>query len=126
MNNNQDDNAHQTIAINRQVLNRQVMVDLIGDDQEMMRKFEIQFLQQAKISIAKIAELFKKNELKPIKEEVHFLKTSARAVGAEQSADLLQSLEEVALKQDKAQCKEHIILINRAVKQVYGVITNEK
>jgi len=46
-----------------QVLNRQVMIDLIGDDQEMMRKFEIQFLQQAKISIAKIAELFKQNDL---------------------------------------------------------------
>ncbi len=109
-----------------QILNRQVMIDLIGDDQEMMRKFEIQFLQQAKISIAKIAELFKQNDLKPIKEEAHFLKTSARAVGAEQTAELLQSLENIALQKDNEACKEHIILINRAVKQVYGVLTNEQ
>jgi HPt (histidine-containing phosphotransfer) domain-containing protein len=119
MNNSNDNNQ-------RQILNRQVMINLIGDDQAMMRKFEIQFLQQAKVSIAKIAELFKNNELKPIKEEAHFLKTSARAIGAEQTADLLQSLEEAALKEDKTLCKEHIILINRAVKEVYGVITNEK
>jgi len=119
MNNRNDDKQ-------RQILNRQVMIDLIGDDQAMMRKFEIQFLQQAKVSIAKIAELFKKNELKPIKEEAHFLKTSARAIGAEQVADLLQSLEESVLKEDNKLCKKYIILINRAVKQVYGVITNEK
>ncbi len=110
----------------RQILNHNAMLNLIGEDQVLSRKFEIQFLQQAKQSIAKIASSFTKSEFNQIKEEAHFLKTSACAIGAEQTADLLESLEEIALNKDNMQCKEHIILINRAVKQVYGVITNEK
>lgn len=111
----------------RQILNRQVMVDLIGDDAEMMRKFEIQFLQQAKASLEKITVLFNKNKIAEIKEEAHFLKTSAKAVGAEQTADLLEALELIDLDKDKdkKQCKERIILINRSLKQVYGAIINE-
>lgn len=105
------------------------MVDLIGDDAEMMRKFEIQFLQQAKASLEKITVLFNKNKIAEIKEEAHFLKTSAKAVGAEQTADLLEALELIDLDKDKdkdkKQCKERIILINRSLKQVYGAIINE-
>jgi len=101
------------------------MIDLIGDDMEMMRKFEIQFLQQAKVSVGKIAAFYNDNKLIEIKEEAHYLKTSAKAVGAEQTADLLEALEQIALDNDKAQCKESIILINRSLKQVYGAVTNE-
>ena len=108
-----------------QILNRNVMRDLIGDDVELTRKFEIEFLHQAKLSLKKIVQFYNGDNLLPIKDEAHFLKTSARAVGAEKTAELLECLERIALDSDKEQCKAKILLLSKAIKQVYGEITNE-
>ena len=109
-----------------QVLNRDVMKNLIGeDDLALIRKFEIEFLQQAQVSMAKIVKTYGANNLAAIKEEAHFLKTSAKAVGAEQVASLLESLEKVSLKKEKENCKQHIVLITQALKAVYGAVKNE-
>lgn len=109
----------------RQILNKNIIKDLIGDDAELIRKFEIEFLQQAKESIGKIVAMFNQNDFAAIKEEAHYIKTSAKAIGAEQTADLLQTLEDNALNNDKATCKQQIILINQSLKLVYGAIMNE-
>ena len=116
-------NHHQ--ANSRKVLNKDVMKNLIGDDKAMIRKFEIEFLQQAKASLAKIAQLYSSGQLIEIKEEAHFLKTSAKAVGAEQVAYLLGSLEGSALTQSSGECKQAIVSINDALKNVYGAVKNE-
>ncbi|MGJ8693656.1 MAG: Hpt domain-containing protein [Thalassotalea sp.] len=108
-----------------EILNKNVMVDLIGNEPETIRKFEVEFIKQAHASMKSIIAQYKQDDFNQIKETAHFLKTSARAVGAEQTGDLLESLEKIALMKDKAQCKEHIILINNAIKQVYEVIINE-
>jgi HPt (histidine-containing phosphotransfer) domain-containing protein len=110
---------------NFQILNKNVMYDLVGDDEALIRKFEIEFLHQAKASIEKLSKAYKASNFNEIKEEAHFLKTSAKAVGAEQSADYLQQLEDESLNGNKEKCKTFIILINNAVKDVYGVIKNE-
>lgn len=110
----------------RQILNKNIIKDLIGDDAELIRKFEIEFLQQAKESIGKIVAMFNQNDFAAIKEEAHYIKTSAKAIGAEQTADLLQTLEDNALNNDKATCKQQIILINQSLKLVYGAIMNEQ
>ena len=78
------------------VLNRNVMIALIGDDQPQIRQFEIDFLKQAQVSIKKITGYYQNDEFEQIKEEAHFLKTSAKAVGAEQSAMHLEALEKEA------------------------------
>lgn len=109
----------------KQILNKNVIKNLIGDDAELIRKFEIEFLQQAKQSIGKIVAMFNKNDFSAIKEEAHYIKTSAKAIGAEQTADLLQALEDNALNNDKGTCKQQIILINQSLKLVYGAIMNE-
>ncbi|MBA6252140.1 MULTISPECIES: Hpt domain-containing protein [unclassified Colwellia] len=109
----------------RQILNRNVMRDLIGDDVALARKFEIEFLKQAKGSINKIALSYNSHNFTAIKEEAHYLKTSAKAVGAEQTAALLEALESMALDKNIAECKQKIVSINAALKQVYGAIVNE-
>jgi len=110
---------------NLQILNTKVMFDLIGDDKALIRKFKIEFLQQAKKSIKEISAAYSENAFEQIKKETHFLKTSAKAIGAEVTADYLQQLEDKSLLEDKEQCKQLIILLNHSVKQVYGEIKNE-
>jgi HPt (histidine-containing phosphotransfer) domain-containing protein len=107
------------------IFNSNTMFDLVGDDPELIKKFQIEFLQQAKQSIAKLSDGYSKTDFKVLREEAHFLKTSARAIGAEQTADYLQQLEDISELNDKNKCKELIILINNSIKQVYGVIKNE-
>jgi HPt (histidine-containing phosphotransfer) domain-containing protein len=110
---------------NLKILNRNVMFELIGDDEALMKKFEIEFLQQAKKSIAQLSSAYTAANFTEIKEAAHFLKTSAKAVGAEITADYLQQLEDESLNNNKEQCKALIISINSSVKSVYGVIKDE-
>jgi len=110
--------------VNLAVLNRSVMRELIGDDDALAKQFETEFLKQAKLSLNKIVGFFNKDEFKEIKEEAHFLKTSAKAIGAELTADLLQQLEQASLDANKANCKIIIVKVSDSVKQVYGEITN--
>ena len=110
---------------NLKILNREGMKALIGDDMEMIKKFEVEFLQQAKVSISKFADAYKQDAYEELKEEAHFLKTLAKAIGAEVLAEHLEQLEHTALDNDKQQCKQQIIAINNSVKQVYGAVVNE-
>jgi HPt (histidine-containing phosphotransfer) domain-containing protein len=116
--------------IQGQILNRNVMRDLIGDDKALTKQFHIEFLKQAKVSLNKIAVFFNSNNFTSIKEEAHFLKTSAKAIGAEKTAYLLEGLEMMALaidkekEKDQDKCKQQIIDINTTLKQVYGEVVN--
>lgn len=112
--------------INKPLLNNDVLTDLIGDDDlELIRKFKVDFLKQAQLSMKKIVTAFKASQFPAIKEEAHFLKTSAKAIGAEQTGALLEALEQCALSNDAEQCKHYIVQINHSVKAVYEVISNE-
>ncbi len=108
----------------KQVLNREVIINLIGDDKVAARKFELEFLKQAKMSIADITSYFNQQRYQKISEVAHYLKTSAKAVGAEITAEHLQQLEVCAINQDLMQCKQQIIELHQAVKQVYAEVTN--
>lgn len=109
------------------VLNTQTLTGLIGeDDPALIRKFQVDFLKQAKESMAKIVALFKNNQLSQIKEEAHFLKTSAKAIGAEQVGFLLEAMEKIALEGNSDKCRQQIVQINDGVKKVYEAIINEK
>jgi len=100
------------------------MRQLIGDDIQLIKQFEIDFLKQAKQSLGKIVKLFNEGNIKPIQEEAHFLKTSAKAIGAEQTADLLQELEMLSLEQNIAGCGKLIQSVSQSVKLVHGEIVN--
>jgi len=109
-----------------QILNRNVMIELIGNEPDMIRQFEIDFLKQAKVSLRNIVAMYNASRISEIKEEAHFLKTSAKAVGAEQTSYLLQALEQSGLDQDKAKCKDLILQVKEALQSVHGVIVNDK
>ena len=109
-----------------QVLNKHTLVSLIGDDTAMIKKFETDFIKQAKTSLKEISQLYNAGELKPIKEVAHFLKTSAKAVGAEVTADYLQQLENSALALEKNKCRLLIIEISNSVKAVYKEMVYER
>ncbi|MBQ4860115.1 Hpt domain-containing protein [Pseudoalteromonas sp. MMG013] len=106
-----------------QTINQQVMMDLIGNDRNEIIRFQQQFLLQAKQSLQHIATFYRTEQLAKIKEEAHFLKTSAKAVGAEICAHHLQTLEDSSQEQDKATCKLHIQSLSEELKRVYHYIT---
>lgn len=109
------------------VLNTRTLTGLIGDDDpELIRTFQIDFLKQAKESMAKIVNNYRSDQLIEIKEEAHFLKTSAKAIGAEQVAASLEDMEIIALKNDSEKCREKIVQLNNLIKKVYEEILNEK
>ncbi|AQS39704.1 Hpt domain-containing protein [Shewanella psychrophila] len=110
----------------RHILNRNIMIDLIGDEPDLIKQFEIDFLNQAKISLQNIADMYNTSRLHEIKEEAHFLKTSAKAVGAEQISHLLQALEVSGSEHNKPECRELILKTKVALQQIYGVISNDK
>lgn len=103
----------------KQVLNRQVIKNLIGNEPEMIKQFETDFIGQAKQTLQIIKLQFNSGQLFDVKEQAHFLKTSAKAVGAEQTAALLQELEECALDERKGECKQLIVNIFHSVQEVY-------
>ena len=41
----------------RHILNRNIMIDLIGDEPDLIKQFEIDFLNQAKVSLQKMADM---------------------------------------------------------------------
>ena len=100
-------------------LNKQTLVDLIGNEPEELYQFRLRFLQQAKESLKKLVQLYNADSYNEIKEEAHFLKTSAKAIGAEKTAQFLQQLEHEALNGHKINCKLLIKNINSEIKLVY-------
>jgi len=99
-----------------QTLNCQVMLDLIGDDQNKIKQFQIDFLSQANIYYKKLVACFNQSQFSQIKEHAHFLKTSANAIGAEKTGYFLASIEEYALKQDKPALKQLILKLRAELK----------
>ncbi|MCF6434249.1 MULTISPECIES: Hpt domain-containing protein [unclassified Pseudoalteromonas] len=110
---------------NLQVLNEQVMLELLGDDTTEINSFRQQFLQQAKSSLQKIAALYREQQFKQIKDEAHYLKTSAKAIGAERCAYYLQQIEDASLALDKVQCKQHIQTLSEEIKGVFRACSSQ-
>ncbi|ATC93739.1 Hpt domain-containing protein [Pseudoalteromonas tunicata] len=100
-------------------LNPQTLKDLIGNEPNEIIQFRIRFLQQAQDNLKALVTQFNHDQFDEIKENAHFLKTSAKAIGAEVTADLLQQLEICALNQQKKRCKFLIKSITDEIKLVY-------
>ena len=103
----------------KQVLNRQIIQDLIGDDPDLIKQFEMDFMFQAKERLKKIKDQFNQGQIKAIKEDAHFLKTSAQAIGAEQAAACLEQLEKSAWENKATECKQLIISTFHSIEEVY-------
>ncbi len=101
-----------------ELLNHQTLVMLVGDDKATIEKFQKDFISQARQSLQKISGLYNAKHLPEIKEEAHFLKTSAKAIGAEKAAELLQQLEHAGLSNDAVRAKLLIMTLSIVIKQL--------
>lgn len=104
------------------VLNREIMKELVGDDMEYIQKCELDFIKQAQTIYNEIVAAFKQSDYPLIKDRAHFLKTSSKAIGAEQLSHLLQELEHRSLDTDTASCKSLIVHTGKSIKAVYEEI----
>lgn len=104
------------------VLNRDIMKELIGDDMEYIKKCELDFIKQAQGTYNEIVGAFKQGDFRLIKDKAHFLKTSSKAIGAEQLSHLLQELEHRSLGADASGCKTLIVHTGKSIKTVYEEI----
>ncbi|CAH9050451.1 hypothetical protein PSECIP111951_00195 [Pseudoalteromonas holothuriae] len=111
-------------------LNEDVMLELLGDDRDEINSFRQQFLVQAKNSLQKIAGYYRQNQIKAIKDEAHYLKTSAKAIGAERCAYYLQQLEDTTQTHAtenirKQQCRAYIESLSNEIKSVFHACNNK-
>jgi HPt (histidine-containing phosphotransfer) domain-containing protein len=104
------------------LLNPSTLEDLIGNDKELISQFQIDFIKQAKVSLEKIYSHFNHENYQEIKEEAHYLKTSAKAVGAEITGEQLQRLEQYSQSGENKECRGTIIDLGKSIKAVYEVI----
>ncbi|WP_028773200.1 Hpt domain-containing protein [Shewanella waksmanii] len=104
------------------ILDRNILISLIGDDPQEIADFQHQFIAQAQQSLKKLAMDFNQADFNGVKQEAHFLKTSAKAIGALQVSDILQSIEHAAIAHDKATTKSLILSLKHALQSLIGAI----
>ncbi|CCQ11004.1 hypothetical protein PALB_18780 [Pseudoalteromonas luteoviolacea B = ATCC 29581] len=92
-----------------QLLNDNVMRDLLGDDEECILDFKRQFLAQAENCLSEMQTFLAQGNFSKLKDRAHFLKTSARAIGAELSASALEVIEQQAQENNTMLCKAALI-----------------
>jgi HPt (histidine-containing phosphotransfer) domain-containing protein len=107
---------------NPSILNPNVMQDLLGDEPELIAQFEKDFVEQARISLKALATHYNDREFEELKQGAHFLKTSAKAIGAEDVAEKLQQIEFAAISQDLNKIKQLIIQLKFSLQTLIKVI----
>ncbi len=110
----------------RQLINDKVMQALLGDDDESILEFKQQFLVQSAQCLMQMKDLLISEDLIELGFTAHFLKTSAQAIGAEQSAHLLAEIEQAAKHHKLAFCTAHLSKLERLHHQLYTVIYSER
>ncbi|MER2491998.1 Hpt domain-containing protein [Catenovulum sediminis] len=96
----------------------EVLVSLIGDDQPLIEEYKKEFVKQCVPTLRGIAAAFNKNENTEVKDQAHYLKTSAKAIGAMRCAARLQKIEDCALSDDRVSLKQHITLLQNDIRDV--------
>ncbi|MCF2907858.1 Hpt domain-containing protein [Pseudoalteromonas sp. DL2-H2.2] len=105
-------------------LNQQTLVDLIGEDMPTIARFQRDFVTQAESSCKLFLSAYSSAAYPELKEHAHFLKTSARAIGAERCSEYLAQLEEAALSADRPHCRRLLISIAQEVKALNALINH--
>ncbi|MFC3032754.1 Hpt domain-containing protein [Pseudoalteromonas fenneropenaei] len=106
-------------------INPAVIIELIGDDPKEIKEFQLNFLYQAKGCIQKMIQYYKTQDFAQLKGEAHYLKTSAKAIGAELCGHYLQQLEVLAAKEDLEQCKLQLARIAKELEAVKQGIVHD-
>ncbi|ALO44036.1 Hpt domain-containing protein [Pseudoalteromonas phenolica] len=113
-------------SVQLKTLNKATIIELIGDEPVKIRKFQFEFLGQSATLLKDIVTSFNKNDFSNIKEQAHYLKTSARAVGAERCAYFLESIELQSLSKNKSAIKQLLIKLNHELKAIQMELKNDE
>ncbi|TMP38030.1 Hpt domain-containing protein [Pseudoalteromonas rubra] len=105
-------------------LNAQTLVDLIGEDMDTIARFQRDFVTQAESSCKLFLSAYSNAAYTELKEHAHFLKTSARAIGAERCSEYLAELEDAALSGDRRDCRSVLINIAQEIKALNALINH--
>lgn len=100
------------------------MTELIGDEPELIAQFQADFINQAQLSLKELATHYNHREFDALKQSAHFLKTSAKAIGAEEVTEILQQLELAAISKDINLTKQLIIQLKSSLQSLVKVINS--
>lgn len=91
------------------ILSHNVLIDFIGNDKNSINEFYIEFMQQADTSMKFLTMHFNARNFEKISEEAHFLKTSAMAIGAQRTGQILHILEDKAREKSTKECYRELV-----------------
>jgi CheY-like chemotaxis protein/HPt (histidine-containing phosphotransfer) domain-containing protein len=93
------------------ILSHNVLIDFIGNDKNSINEFYIEFMQQADTSMKFLTMHFNARNFEKISEEAHFLKTSAMAIGAQRTGQILHILEDKAREKSTKECYRELVAL---------------
>lgn len=93
------------------ILSHNVLIDFIGNDKNSINEFYIEFMQQADTSMKFLTMHFNARNFEKISEEAHFLKTSAMAIGAQRTGQILHMLEDKAREKNTKECYQELVAL---------------
>ncbi len=105
----------------KNIFNRQPLIDLIGDNESLIAEYQQAFMRQALNSLDALASKLDHHDFSGVKETAHFLKTSARVVGADYILECLDKLENAALSYSLAACRGCMEKLSHAVRELAEV-----
>lgn len=89
-------------APNQNAVDVNALRDLVGDDADEIKSIYLEFLQELKQVFVEIIKMTKRKDFSGVKDQAHYLKTSAYGVGTHKLAKLLGAVESAALNEDMA------------------------
>jgi CheY-like chemotaxis protein/HPt (histidine-containing phosphotransfer) domain-containing protein len=106
------------------ILSHNVLIDFIGNDKNSINEFYIEFMQQADTSMKFLTMHFNARNFEKISEEAHFLKTSAMAIGAQRTGQILHILEDKAREKSTKECYRELVALKTTLIALKSSIAN--
>lgn len=79
-----------------------VIKGLVGDDEDVIKMFFNKFVDSVPDNIQEIKLAISNNDFVEAKAKAHKMKSSAKAIGANDLADVCQKIEDVSLQEDQS------------------------
>lgn len=96
------------------IFNQQVLRSLVGSDDSKAKRYCETFIEQVREVLPEIATMAQAEQLSDAYQRAHYLKTSAKAVGAEDMVEYLMQFEDACQQQEMGVCIERVGKINQA------------
>ena len=96
------------------IFNQENLSSLVGNDDAIGRRYCETFMDQVREVLPEIAQMAQAEQLSDAYQRAHYLKTSAKAVGAEEMVEHLVQFEDLCKQEKLDSCIELVGKINQA------------